>query len=201
MLPERWRQREGLVASIWFLSPWQWKGLEESLAQADPSCRALGADSDLQAGVDSTQRIWQWQQQIWCFPMGVRATAGSVRLQCPPVCWPLGWLEPLVVPVHRPLMVMGCTYLWCLRWLPMAYNSLALHTVSTKPTHSSPWNWLLEPESQCLTPAQVSWSVVSGSGGIDDLCGSHSVLPSSVPLLHFSLKLWGTSISADIFVR
>ena len=41
------------------------------------------------AGIGSTQRVWQWQQQGVCIPRGVRATVGGAQLQCPPLCQPL----------------------------------------------------------------------------------------------------------------
>ena len=62
------------------------------VAQAAPSCRALGRGSDPQAGVGGTQSIWQWQWQ-WqgmSVPRGVRATMGGAQLQCPPL-WGHRW--------------------------------------------------------------------------------------------------------------
>ena len=56
------------------------------VAQADPSCRALGSGSDPQAGVGSAQSIWQWQWHSMCLLRGVTATTGGVWLQCPPLC-------------------------------------------------------------------------------------------------------------------
>ena len=50
------------------------------VAQVAPSCRTLGSDSDLQAGVGSTQSIWQWQQRDLCVPRGVKATTGGAWL-------------------------------------------------------------------------------------------------------------------------
>ena len=46
------------------------------LAQAAPSCKALGSGSDPQAGVSGTWSIWQW---------GVRGTMDGTQLQCPPL--------------------------------------------------------------------------------------------------------------------
>ena len=57
-------------------------------AQAAPSCRAWGIDSD-QACVGGTQSIWQWQQQGRDVPRGMRATMGGAWLQCPLLCQPL----------------------------------------------------------------------------------------------------------------
>ena len=56
------------------------------VAQAAPSCSALGSDSDPQAGVGSAQSIWQWQPKVVCLPREVRASTGRAQLQCPPVC-------------------------------------------------------------------------------------------------------------------
>ena len=50
------------------------------VVQAASGCRALGSDSDPQAGVGHTQSIWQWQQQGMCFPRGVRATMNGWSL-------------------------------------------------------------------------------------------------------------------------
>ena len=47
----------------------------------------------------------------------VRATVGGAWLQCPPLNLPLRWLEPQVVPVLGPQVVVGHTHHWNLRWL------------------------------------------------------------------------------------
>ena len=76
-------------------------GTQGKVAQAAPSYRVLGSDSD-QGGIGGTQSIWQWQQQGGCIPRGVRVTKGGAQLQCPLLCRPLRCLGPPVVPVHRP---------------------------------------------------------------------------------------------------
>ena len=43
------------------------------VAQAMPDCRALGSDSDPQAGVKCAQSLRQWQHQGMCVTWGVRA--------------------------------------------------------------------------------------------------------------------------------
>ena len=50
------------------------------VAQAAPSCGALGSDSD-QACVGGAWSTWQWQQQGGCVPREVRATTGRIQLQ------------------------------------------------------------------------------------------------------------------------
>ena len=47
------------------------------VAQAVPSCRALGSDSD-QSCVGGSLSPWQWQQQGGCVPRGTRAPTGGV---------------------------------------------------------------------------------------------------------------------------
>ena len=47
------------------------------VAQASPSCRALGRGSD-KAGEVGTWSIWQWQQQVKCIPRAVRAADGAL---------------------------------------------------------------------------------------------------------------------------
>ena len=44
------------------------------VAQAAPSCRALGSGDAPQAGSGGMQSMWQGQQQGVCVPSGVRAT-------------------------------------------------------------------------------------------------------------------------------
>ena len=58
------------------------------VVQAAPSCRALGSDSDAQAGVGSTWRIWQGPQQGVCIPRGEQQRV-VLGLQGPPFCRPL----------------------------------------------------------------------------------------------------------------
>ena len=41
------------------------------VAQAAPGCKAMSSGSDPQAGLCSTQSLWQWQQQGRCIPRGV----------------------------------------------------------------------------------------------------------------------------------
>ena len=53
----------------------------------------------------------------------------------------------------------------------------------------------------CPAPTWAFQAVVSEVGGTDDLCNSLCDLLSSVQLLCFSLRLWGSSISADILIN
>ena len=62
------------------------------VAQATPSCRALGSGNEAQANWDGAQNIWQWWLQGVWVSRGVRATTGGIRLQCPPLWCPLRWL-------------------------------------------------------------------------------------------------------------
>ena len=55
--------------------------LARGAAQAAPSCRVLGIDSD-KTCVGAAWIIWQWQQQGGCVYRGVRATSGVGPLQC-----------------------------------------------------------------------------------------------------------------------
>ena len=48
-------------------------------AQAAPSCRVLGSDSD-QVCVGAAQSIWHWQQQGVFVPRGVKASMGGAQL-------------------------------------------------------------------------------------------------------------------------
>ena len=50
-------------------------------AQVLPHCRALGSNSDPQAGVGGAWSLRQWQDVR--FNRGVRATVGGPQLQCP----------------------------------------------------------------------------------------------------------------------
>ena len=41
-----------------------------NISQDAPGFRALGSDSDLQAGIGGAQSNWQWYQQGCAFPEG-----------------------------------------------------------------------------------------------------------------------------------
>ena len=114
LLPGRWRQWTGLIASAW-LRPLTVERTYGKVAQPAPSFRALGSVSDPQEVIGSSQNIRQCQDM--CFPRVMRGTMGGAQLLCPPLCLPLRWLGLQVVPVHRPLVVAGHTHLWNLRWL------------------------------------------------------------------------------------
>ena len=75
------------------------------MAQAAPSCWALGSGTYPQAGVEGAQSIWQWPQQAVYIPRGVRVITGGAQLQCSP-------LGLQLMAIHRPLAVAGHNLLW-----------------------------------------------------------------------------------------
>ena len=72
------------------------------VAQASASCRALGSDSYLQAGVGGTQSVWQWQQQGVCIPRRDRAHSQEWCSVAVPSSELTSKLELQVVPVQIP---------------------------------------------------------------------------------------------------
>ena len=98
----------------------------------------------------------------------------------------------------RPWSPPKFPWLWHSASQPLKHSSLALQAVSTQPTLV--FSLELTPRTCISVPSplpSVSGCGILG-GGADGLHSSLSALPSSVQLLHFSLRLWGPSVLVDL---
>ena len=112
------------------------------VAQAAPGCRALGSGSDHQAGVGSTQSIWQWQQppkspgvhrerysygSPTCLPNAIPNNGALLFLWAQFSSW---------IPTTVPLCPQACG-----TWLPnpsYCLNPGPLHVIAPEPESQSP---------------------------------------------------------------